>query len=423
MAAPVLIDSVCTASYNREKEWRQCCAVVMGFEWVDRFEEEKSGEEETEEHYHSIQQVINLMDDDTDSTDEYAESPAAQEDVYKDHWTENALRIQTDLTRMARWIRSKRQEYVSLEMRDDEASLIQSTVTSFAATTANELETLRKIIPSSSSNIASHRSGVVQILLSQLQEQIAEPFGALQRQRTRIAVQLWQNPLQCKLYQPKPKAERNPSAMQLFDEEDEVEREQRFLPRRQSPPDDNDFISKYAHRNEPRIPSRPGFLAQLAKKKRRVAPPVQDNISKEALKEAGNRPVTSQIPIVPQKPKIMPYQQPTTEEARRQVEEDMQLEAVMLTVAVQNDLDSVQKMETRMVQITTLISQFSNLVCEQQEEIWQIHDSAKETKENIDKGQENLVDAAEKTKRSKHYMAWTIFAMSMTLLFFHTLKN
>jgi t-SNARE complex subunit (syntaxin) len=422
MAAPVLIDSVFTASYDREKEWRECCAVVMGFEWVDRFEEEKSGEEETEEHHHTIQQVINLMDDDTDSIDEYDESPAAQEDESKDHWTENALRIQADLTRMARWIRSKQHEYVSLEMRDDEASLIQSTVTSFAATTANELETLRKIIPSSSSNIASHRSGVVQILLSQLQEQIAEPFGALQRQRTRVAVQLWQNPLQCKLYQPKPQAERNRSMMQIFDEEDEFEREQRFLPRRQSPPDDYDFISKYAHCNEPRIPSRPGFLAQLAKKKQRVVPPVQDN-PKEVPREADNRPLTPQIPIVRQKPQIMPYQQPTTEEARRQVEEDMQQEVAMLTVAVHNDLDSVQKMEQRMVQITTLISQFSNLVSEQQEEIWQIHDSAKETKENMDKGQENLVDAAEKTKRSKHYMAWTIFAMSMTLLFFHTLKN
>jgi uncharacterized membrane protein YhaH (DUF805 family) len=41
----------------------------------------------------------------------------------------------------------------------------------------------------------------------------------------------------------------------------------------------------------------------------------------------------------------------------------------------------------------------------------------------MDKGQENLVDAAERTKRSKHYMAWTLFAMTMTLLFFHTLRN
>ena len=46
-------------------------------------------------------------------------------------------------------------------------------------------------------NMASHRSGIVQILLEQLKEQLAEPFNKLQKQRTRVAVQLWQNPLQC----------------------------------------------------------------------------------------------------------------------------------------------------------------------------------------------------------------------------------
>lgn len=70
-----------------------------------------------------------------------------------------------------------------------------------------------------------------------------------------------------------------------------------------------------------------------------------------------------------------------------------------------------------------MIGQFSNLVGEQQEEILQIHDIAKESKENIDKGQENLIDATERQKQSKHWLAWIIVAMSMTLLFFHTLRN
>jgi hypothetical protein len=339
-----------------------------------------------------------------------------------DPWAENALRIQADLTRMARWIRSKKTEYVSLDMRDDEASLIQSTVTSFAATTASELETLRKIIPSSydSNNIASHRAGVVQILFSQLQEQITEPFKSLQRQRTRVAVQLWQNPLQCKLYLPKVQNEGNRSMMEFFDEEDGTEREQRFLPRRQSPPNDYDFMSKYAHKRENTIPSRPEFLTHLAKKKkRRFEPPPQETKSDTT----SPLPPKAQLPMVPERPKSIPYQQPTSEESRRHLEEDLQQESALLLVAVHNDLDSVQKTEQRMVEITTLISQFSNLVSEQQEEIWQIHDSARETKENIDKGQENLVDAAEKTKRSRHYLAWTIFAMSMTLLFFQTLRS
>jgi hypothetical protein len=209
--------------------------------------------------------------------------------------------------------------------------------------------------------------------------------------------------------------------MQLaFDDEDGMEREQRFLPRRQSPPDDCDFMSKYADERENTSPSRPDFLTQLAKKKkRRVEPPLQET-KPDTTSPLRPKP---QVQIAPERPTIIPYQQPTSEESRRHLEEDLQQETALLLVAVQNDLDSVQKTEQRMVEITTLISQFSNLVSEQQEEIWQIHDSAQETKENIDKGQENLVDAAERTKRSRHYLAWAIFAMSMTLLLFQTLRS
>ena len=80
-------------------------------------------------------------------------------------------------------------------------------------------------------------------------------------------------------------------------------------------------------------------------------------------------------------------------------------------------------METRMVEITTLIGQFSNLVQEQQEQIVQVHESAKETKDNLDKGQENLIDAAERTRQSRHYKAWSILAMSAILMFFQILRN
>jgi hypothetical protein len=41
----------------------------------------------------------------------------------------------------------------------------------------------------------------------------------------------------------------------------------------------------------------------------------------------------------------------------------------------------------------------------------------------MDNGQENLADAAKQTKGSKHYMACTLFAMSMTLLLFQKLSS
>jgi len=66
------------------------------------------------------------------------------------------------------------------------ASLIQSTVMSFIATTATEIESLRSMVhttPTSSTKTALsnhlilHRSGIVQILLERLQREIARPFG------------------------------------------------------------------------------------------------------------------------------------------------------------------------------------------------------------------------------------------------------
>ena len=94
----------------------------------------------------------------------------------------------------------------------------------------------------------------------------------------------------------------------------------------------------------------------------------------------------------------------------------LQQEAVMLQAVTQNDLDSVQKMEQTMADITTLLSQFANLVAEQQEDVWEIHDSAATTKENMQKGQENLHEAKERTVASSHYMAKGIFAMGCLLL-------
>lgn len=80
-------------------------------------------------------------------------------------------------------------------------------------------------------------------------------------------------------------------------------------------------------------------------------------------------------------------------------------------------------MEQTMVDITALLSQFANLVTEQQEDVWEIHDATVSTKENLQKGQENLMDAAERTASSKHYMATAITAMGVLLLLLNWLRS
>jgi archaellum component FlaC len=63
----------------------------------------------------------------------------------------------------------------------------------------------------------------------------------------------------------------------------------------------------------------------------------------------------------------LPYQQQVTrEELHFQLDKDLQQEAALLTAAVNSDPGSVQKMEQRMVEISTSIGQFTNPVSEQQ---------------------------------------------------------
>lgn len=452
----IFISAAPSASLDRTKEWEGCCVHAMGFEWVDQFGEQsydhsQSQQQQSQQSQQPIFQIISLIDEKDFQDDDFILDDDSRNDgkaktshqTSSDAWMENALRIQADLNRMADWIQSKQQDYVGLDMKDGEASLIQSTVTTFAATTASELETLREMISKSgaaaamNSNLANHRSGIVQILLEQLQQRITTPFGILQKQRTRIAVQLWQNPLQCKLYQPSLRRRRPSNNQQLdamFGDDNEEglsnQKEQRFLPRHPYYMGDEtkfDFISKYAHKPSTRIPPEPpAFLTRLAKRQKRSSSSIDSSQADDQGSLDLKKGIAASLPSFQkqqQKPSFIPPSVPM--DYQQQLEEDLHNETMQLDTQLiaSNDLDSVQQMETRMVEITSLIGHFSKLVEDQQEQVIQVQESARETKENMEKGQENLVDATERTKQSKHYKAWLIFGMAMTLLFFHTLRN
>jgi t-SNARE complex subunit (syntaxin) len=72
-----------------------------------------------------------------------------------------------------------------------------------------------------------------------------------------------------------------------------------------------------------------------------------------------------------------------------------------------------------MVEITQLLSRFTDLITEQQEDIFMIHEQAFKSKENVDKGQDQLTDAATRGEKSKHPMATFIMVMALLLLFFN----
>ena len=489
---------ICTSSYDRMQDWKRCCAMVMGYEWVDDEEnhEEEAGEGgrqglfdrgRTYGNSSSMMmtqvQITNLLDEDTLFGPVDDDEEEKQESKKEDHWMENAIRIQTDLTKMSKWIKSKSQAFISLDMKDEEASLIQSTITTYAATTANELETLRKMISmeensnsrSRFSDIADHRSAIVQILVLQLTEQITHPFGILQKQRTRVATQIWQNPIQCKLYQPKAKNKKTNTGDNIGDilfsgEEEEPPAEQRFLPRH--PPQESYnsnyydiFVSQYNNSNANGltgessriivVPPRPAFLSRFEENH-----PNQNQVVEHEQEEKdssydddldldfGDDDVDHPDPrstgtdidhladklnnrtIQQQQQQSLPYdyyddqQNQQEQEPFRDEDAIMAEEARLLTQAIQhNDLDSVQQMEQRMVTITQLISQFSNLISTQHEDVVMINEASKDVKQNMEKGQENLLDATERTKQSKHYMAYAILIMAIILQFFHLLRN
>lgn len=439
------------ASYSRADDWNACCARAMGFDdgedWavVDVLGEDSStgGQPKL--------QVTNLLpsalfEDDNDKE---------EEDNHKsvtDPWTENAMNIQADLERMSQWIHSKKWLFISFDsMEDVEASLIQSTVTSFAATTANEIESLRKMTLQASAQLNSsnrmhHRNGIVQILLAKLKEEIVEPFGMLQKHRSREAVRLWQNPLQCKLL-----VKRRPKAVKkqrdeidealglddiVDDPQEEIEksrREQRFMPSREAHQLRQNFMDTYQRdqqitktslkRPESFVKDPLSALSSENESVFQANPTSEDQTAELPQQQRRDHHHTSLGGTATSTMQPMPtgwadYQLEEMSDAQHQ---QMQQEAQLLQTMVHSDLDSVQKMEQQMVSITSLLTQFSELVSEQQEEVWHIHDTAKETKDNMDKGQETLVDAAEKTHNSKHYMAKGIFALGCLLLLFHWL--
>ena len=450
----------CHASHNRAKDWNHCCAKVMGLD-DDALSLWDSGPEASTDNTHQhgrLVQVTNLVpselfhhDDDDDNNDE--SNYPTTDTVCGDPWMINTLNIQADLDRMAAWIRAKQWAFVSFEMDDAEASLIQSTVTSFAATTANDIESLRKLALSSgntstnNNNTTHHRHGIVQILLARLKEEIVEPFNMLQKYRSRPAVHLWQNPLQCKLLihpkkqQPGSKKSNIDHALELLDDDDDDDhdndrhtdrhhqqyrREQQFLPQRDAHHLRNKFMDAY-RRDEIMT----GF--QLLRPKSLIREPIQVMSSLAGTNE------TVYHHKQEQQPKTMMATTNTNitstsgcsipgmpthvyEELTEAAQEQMQQEAILLQAMVHGDLDSVQKMEHQMVSIATLLTQFSELVSEQSQEVWHIHDTAKETKDNMTKGQEELVTAAEQTHQSHHYMAKAIFVAGCVLLLFHWLR-
>lgn len=312
-----------------------------------------------------------------------------QQQQSEDPWITTALQIQSNITNMKGFLADKQHMYTSLETSDTDASLIASTVSSFTATTAREIESLHNMVTQNKNK--HHYAGIVQILMADLKVSVAEPFGQLQKQRHRVAVELFQSPLVC----------RHATVP--------------FMPTRPSHKLHSSFMENYTN-DIPRVPRPTSLLFSLettpistAKAATKKDPP-----SDAAAQRDNDKPsFQQQTPF--QNDASLPESSYTSSDV-------MQQETLLLQQKTHSDLEGVQKMEQMMTDITTLISQFAELLGEQQENIYDIYESTTNTKKNVDAGKDNLVDAKERMRRSNHYMAKSICALSLILLVFHWLR-
>ena len=432
------LDSCRYASVNRDADWKWCCMEVLG--WRHRHEAHVTHSNETavpriNGKSRTDVVLVNLVDDGRKGSGVLSSNIPSEEQRLvvdpDDFWREAIQEMEDNLNRMINWLGEKSWTYLLPQTSDEEASLIQSTVSSYTVTSANELENLRRHYQSmitSTENTTSKKSHqhqqndmvVIQILSERLKERVAEPFSKLQKQRKRDAVKIWQNPLSSRFV---------PSLQTVTAGGDndaidlvlglESSRDRKFVPKqpRHAMKHEQNFLDSYSNVPINPPPERPQtFFADRLKRKTESTSVIGDYHTSSLIHSQN-----------PQSKRSKPSMKQKEEEEdifHQSVDVDqLQQEAVLLQAQhQQHDLDAVHNMETTMVQITSLLSQFSELVSCQQEEVLQIHDAVTTSKENMEKGKEELVDATRRTQQSKHYMASAITAMGVALLFFHWIQ-
>ncbi len=457
-----------SSSYDLQDVWKRACWKAMGYtddDVDDDMDETWELIDNTNQTSVSSFQVINLIPPSmcvvVEEDDEILHQTAGSK---RDPVIQMAQQIQSNMDTMRNWLHQKQLTFIQLTTSDPEASLIQSTITSFTATTANEIESLHQLVrstttssstnpePQPSSQLQQHHSGIVQILMMELQDTIAIPFQKLTKMRQRTAVSIYQNPIQCRMYTTPNRSpplrikKKKDTTLELLglDDDDDHDHEmatkmmdQRFVPTRPSHRLHQDFYSTYDEPNERTPPPvRPisMFVSTLTTT-------TTSSSSRSSISSSGNSTIvptlsrnntsaTNDVATkrnkVSQPPKSIEHN--TNDHTNDLYEHDtatavmLQQESILLQMKTNNDLDSVQQMEQTMMDITTLLSQFANLVVEQQDNIHTIYDTTATTHDNIQKGTENLTEAKVRIQSSKHYMASAITGMGVILLIFHWLR-
>ena len=458
------------SSYDRTKEWYACChEIFMGRNPKrQRADSQYSFDDGEADHNDENDVLITSFAAPGCLAINLCEKRCEQTGKSGDSWMKAAQAMSSSIDEVAHMIRSRSASYVSSsdtlnicfqrdtestenEMSNADRSILETTVASFAASMAKQIDSLRQTIATErdhphlssehhdeptqqwASGPMGHRAGIAACLMQRLKLEIMEPMTRLTMERegkfknAEDACQIAQNPLLGFCSTDRDRQSVPPAQWEIGDhdnEQDEMEREQ----------EREDFMSIYGHENVQKKLS-----DSFDVMKSNLMPPtsVMKLLDIPTPKYASEEHVQPNNPAMVQKPQQktqptvsshMPHKSPirnnlyneynvTQNEEEKEVEQLQRESAALLATYEHSDLEGVQKVERSMVEITQLLSRFTDLISEQQEDIFMIHDQAVKSKHNVDKGQDQLVDAAKRGEKNRHPMATFIVCMALILLF------
>jgi len=444
------------SAHDRTKEWDSCCMeIVMGRD-PKRQRLMVCDDDESESDHNNEEDnkllgcwsspnclAINMIQDEINEYDD---------EIDMDSWMKAATTLSASIDEVSIMIKRKAASYISSTdtlnicfnnvdsteqtMTNTDRSMLETTVATFAAGMAKQIDSLRQtVIQSSDNNINNdtsthqqnqwasgpigHRTGIASCLMQRLKSEIMEPMTKLQKQREKSqskihiggndASDIANNPMRLLgLGKEDSRHQRSfpPAPWEVGEhdiDKDRAERDQ----------EKDEFLDVYFDNQERKKPddnttnhkSIPSSVTSLMDVPQPLVP----------IQKKQPEPIIPKPTSTPQPQQQMPYEEDNDEHMEQLHRES----AAILATYQHSDLEGVQKVERSMVEITSLLSRFTDLIQEQQEDIFMIHDQAVKSKENVDKGQDNLVDAANRGDKSKHPMATFIFFMALLLLFFN----
>ena len=399
-------------------------SIFGSFHVPQRIVQEQENDPCSSDNEDEVVPFINLTENEDDTDDIQSADP----------WMNNAARLYSSITKITTLLTTNSTSYTNKNvfsedeevMTEDEVVVFETSIASFMTSTASQIDTLRQAVEDmdiSSDEIRTHRSGIISHLISELRK-IMEEFQSMQEMRHREELELFYHPLKCCFhYENVMTGSRENLAADGFSLEpdegflDLLERDEEEFQAMYNIKEDDEELERILQEPPPSIPN---WLQQRCGEKMPTQdsrqPPVQIPTQK-----ASNKPPALHVPkeTTNAKDEIKMQANVETNESQATV---LQQEQIFLKATVQNtNLDAAQKVESQMMQITSLLSQFSSLISEQQEEIQVIADSTVKSRQNVDKGREKLIQATQQRKSKRHYFAWVIFIMGVLLLFLNAL--